>query len=80
MGLGRAIGGGRAGRRAPAGATARTPTQLADLVDRYGDQVRAVALDVTDPRRRRPLCRSRWQAFGQLDVLVNNAGYANVPP
>jgi NAD(P)-dependent dehydrogenase (short-subunit alcohol dehydrogenase family) len=29
-------------------ATARTPAQLADLVDRYGDQVRTVALDVTD--------------------------------
>ena len=31
-------------------ATARNPAQLADLVDRYGHQVRAVALDVTDVR------------------------------
>ena len=31
-------------------ATARTPAQLADLVDRFGDQVRTVALDVTDER------------------------------
>ncbi len=31
-------------------ATARKPAQLADLVDRYGGQVRAVALDVTDGR------------------------------
>jgi NADP-dependent 3-hydroxy acid dehydrogenase YdfG len=30
-------------------ATARNPAQLADLVDRYGDQVRTLALDVTDP-------------------------------
>ena len=29
-------------------ATARNPKQLADLVTRYGDKVRAVALDVTD--------------------------------
>ena len=29
-------------------ATARKPAQLTDLVDRYGGQVRAVALDVTD--------------------------------
>jgi NADP-dependent 3-hydroxy acid dehydrogenase YdfG len=28
-------------------ATARKPEQLADLVERFGDQVRAVALDVT---------------------------------
>src|SRR5438128_9931528 len=31
-------------------ATGRKPAQLADLVDRYGGQVRAVALDVTDAR------------------------------
>jgi len=30
-------------------ATARRPEQLDDLVQRYGDRVRAVALDVTDP-------------------------------
>ena len=29
-------------------ATARNPQQLSDLVERYGDHVRAVALDVTD--------------------------------
>jgi NADP-dependent 3-hydroxy acid dehydrogenase YdfG len=29
-------------------ATARKPEQLADLVERFGDQVRAVALDVTN--------------------------------
>ncbi|MFE2969787.1 hypothetical protein ACFXKC_40195 [Streptomyces sp. NPDC059340] len=28
------------------------PEQLADLVSRHGDRERAVALDVTDPRRR----------------------------
>ena len=30
-------------------ATARNPAQLADLVERHGDQVRTLALDVTDP-------------------------------
>ncbi|MFE9913895.1 SDR family NAD(P)-dependent oxidoreductase [Micromonospora sp. NPDC005553] len=29
-------------------ATARNPAQLADLVDRHGDRVRAVALDVNN--------------------------------
>src|SRR5258705_6193054 len=31
-------------------ATARNPKQLSDLVERYGDSVRAIALDVTDER------------------------------
>ena len=31
-------------------ATARDPKQLAELVDRHGDRVRAIALDVTDER------------------------------
>ncbi|MDT7691433.1 MAG: hypothetical protein QOI75_800, partial [Pseudonocardiales bacterium] len=30
-------------------ATARRPEQLAELVGTYGDRVRTVALDVTDP-------------------------------
>jgi len=59
-GLGRAIAEAvlAAGHRLVA--TARTPTQLADLVDKYGDQVRAVALDVTDPAAARAAVQSRW--------------------
>jgi len=59
-------------------ATARKPEQLADLVDRYGDRVRAVELDVTDPVAARAAVRTAVDAFGRLDVVVNNAGYANV--
>ena len=33
-------------------ATARKPEQLDDLVEQYGEQVRAIALDVTDAGRR----------------------------
>ncbi len=59
-------------------ATARNPAQLADLVAEYGDQVRAVALDVTDPASARAAIAATVTTFGRLDVLVNNAGYANV--
>ena len=61
-------------------ATARKPETLADLVAEHGDAVLPVALDVTD----RPPSSPRWsrasRRFGRLDVVVNNAGYANVAP
>jgi NAD(P)-dependent dehydrogenase (short-subunit alcohol dehydrogenase family) len=59
-------------------ATARNPSQLAELVERYGDQVRAVPLDVTEERAASQAVRAAVAAFGRLDVLVNNAGYGNV--
>ncbi|WP_410816230.1 oxidoreductase [Micromonospora sp. 050-3] len=59
-------------------ATARRPDQLTDLVDSYGDRVRAIALDVTDPAAARAAVGTAVQAFGRLDVVVNNAGYADV--
>jgi NAD(P)-dependent dehydrogenase (short-subunit alcohol dehydrogenase family) len=59
-------------------ATARTPAQLADLVDRYGARVRTVALDVTDEGEAVNAVQGAINAFGRLDMLVNNAGYANI--
>ncbi len=59
-------------------ATARRPEQLADFVKRYGIQVRAVALDVTDASAAKAAVHAAVSAFGRLDVLVNNAGYANL--
>ncbi|MFF5081209.1 oxidoreductase [Actinoplanes sp. NPDC000266] len=59
-------------------ATARRPEQLEDLTKTYGDRVRAVALDVTDPAAARAAVAEAAGAFGRLDVLVNNAGYADV--
>ena len=61
-------------------ATARRPEQLEDLVARYPDRVRAVALDVTDPAAARRAVEQAVEAFGSLDVVVNNAGYANSAP
>jgi NAD(P)-dependent dehydrogenase (short-subunit alcohol dehydrogenase family) len=59
-------------------ATAREPAQLADLVGQYSAQVRAVALDVTDEQAAANAIKAAVEAFGRLDVLVNNAGYGDV--
>jgi NAD(P)-dependent dehydrogenase (short-subunit alcohol dehydrogenase family) len=58
-------------------ATARRPEQLDELVQKYGDRVRAVALDVTDAAAARAAVQVAVEEFGALDVVVNNAGYAN---
>ena len=59
-------------------ATARNPASLADLVDRYGGRVLPVELDVTDPAAAVAAVSAGTAAFGRIDVVVNNAGYANL--
>lgn len=59
-------------------ATARKPEQLQDLVERYGDQVRTIALDVTNPESATNAVKAAVEAFGRIDVLVNNAGYGDI--
>lgn len=61
-------------------ATARKPEQLADLAERYGEQIRVVQLDVTDEAEAKSAVQVAVDAFGRLDVLVNNAGYGDVLP
>ncbi|GLY75580.1 oxidoreductase [Actinoallomurus iriomotensis] len=61
-------------------ATARRPEQLDDLSARYGERIRAVALDVTDAAAASGAVKEATEAFGRLDVVVNNAGYANSAP
>ena len=61
-------------------ATGRDPGQLKDLVVRYGDPVRAIALDVTDEQAATGAVAEAIEAFGRLDVVANNAGYGDVCP
>ncbi|NMO55513.1 SDR family NAD(P)-dependent oxidoreductase [Actinoplanes sp. TBRC 11911] len=77
-GLGRAIveNALRAGDQVVAGA--RRPELLDDLADAYGDRILPVALDVTDAGAVRDAVERGRTAFGRYDVVVNNAGYADV--
>jgi NAD(P)-dependent dehydrogenase (short-subunit alcohol dehydrogenase family) len=61
-------------------ATARRPEVLDDLAELHGEDLLAVPLDVTDSRAAPKALQAGVDRFGRLDVVVNNAGYANVAP
>src|SRR5579863_10518728 len=56
-------------------ATARDVKTLAPLVERYGELVAPLSLDVTDKAAVAAAMASANERFGRLDVVVNNAGY-----
>lgn len=60
-------------------ATARDPKQLESLVREYGsDRVFPVALDVSNYDNVMDAVKAGHEHFGRIDVVVNNAGYANL--
>lgn len=56
-------------------ATARDVKTLEPLVERYGDLVVAIPLDVTDKAAVESAIAAANARFGRLDIVVNNAGY-----
>jgi NAD(P)-dependent dehydrogenase (short-subunit alcohol dehydrogenase family) len=82
-GAGRGIGRSIALALAQAGAnvavTARTPSEIAQLVDEIhalGRQSLSVSCDVTDPEQVTHMATTLIEGLGGLDILVNNAGNA----
>lgn len=59
-------------------ATARNPEQLQDLLDKYGDAVLLLRLDVTDYDAAGGVVAQAEETFGRIDVVVNNAGYSDL--
>lgn len=58
-------------------ATARNPEQVRELIAGHEDQARVFPLDVTDAEAAAAAVEFAVAEFGRIDVVVNNAGYAN---
>ncbi|HEY4024549.1 MAG TPA: SDR family oxidoreductase [Pseudonocardiaceae bacterium] len=56
-------------------ATARKPEQLADLAERYSDQLWVAALDVSDRHGVRTTVDRAFAELGRIDIVFSNAGY-----
>src|ERR1700712_197304 len=56
-------------------ATARNIESLSDLVDKYGENLLPLELDVTDREADFAAVARAHDVFGSLDVVINNAGF-----
>jgi NAD(P)-dependent dehydrogenase (short-subunit alcohol dehydrogenase family) len=72
-GLGRAIACAALDRGELVAASSRRGEDVADLTDRYGDQVLPLELDIRDRAAAAPALEQARRRFGRIDVLVNNA-------
>jgi NADP-dependent 3-hydroxy acid dehydrogenase YdfG len=59
-------------------ATARKLESIAELNEKYGENVLTLALDVTDSAQVEQVVKQSHQHFGKLDIVLNNAGYSLV--
>jgi NAD(P)-dependent dehydrogenase (short-subunit alcohol dehydrogenase family) len=58
-------------------ATARQPEQVSALIQGHADRARVFGLDVTDADAAVAAVEFAVAEFGRIDVVVNNAGYAD---
>jgi NAD(P)-dependent dehydrogenase (short-subunit alcohol dehydrogenase family) len=56
-------------------ATSRSPEKVRASFARAGDRLHATPMDLTNPEQIATTVESAVQRFGQIDVLINNAGY-----
>lgn len=59
-------------------ATARKLESIADLTEKYGQNVLTLELDVTRPEQVKTAVEQAHAHFGRLDIVFNNAGYSLV--
>ncbi|WP_433466817.1 SDR family NAD(P)-dependent oxidoreductase [Spirillospora sp. CA-128828] len=77
-GLGRSFVEAALSRGDKVAATARNTDGFHELVAAYGDAVLPLELDVTDKAAAFAGVKRAIEHFGRLDVVVNNAGYAQI--
>lgn len=73
-GIGRAVAEAALRRGDRVAVTSRDADRVSDLAREHGDRALPLSLEVTDPVSVRAALDATFDAFGRLDVVVNNAG------